>query len=160
MADTQVSAAQATATEQVAEKGLLDQIVDEGRFGVEPASKERGRNLIKEFITQYIDGSMKIARDAELMINARIAQIDHLVSLQLNEVMHHPTFQKLEGSWRGLKYLMDQSETGVQLKIKVMNCSKKEMLKDLQRAPEFDQSALFKKVYEEEYGIYGGAPFG
>ena len=162
MADTQSSTAATTATvtEQVAEKGLLDQIVEEGRFGVEPASKERGRNLIKEFIAQYIDGSMTIARDAEMMINARIAQIDHLVSLQLNEVMHHPTFQKLEGSWRGLRYLMDQSETGVMLKIKVLNCSTRELLKDLQRAPEFDQSALFKKVYEEEYGIYGGSPFG
>ena len=103
---------------------------------------------------------MTIARDAEMMINSRIAQIDHLVSLQLNEIMHNAAFQKLEGSWRGLKYLMDQSETGVQLKIKVMNCSKKELLKDLQRAPEFDQSALFKKVYEEEYGIFGGSPFG
>jgi hypothetical protein len=100
---------------------------------------------------------MTIARDAEMMINARIAQIDHLVSLQLNEVMHNPAFQKLEGTWRGVKYLMDQSETGVQLKIRVMNCSKKELLKDMQRAPEFDQSALFKKVYEEEYGIFGGA---
>jgi len=160
MAETQASTTTAAATEQTLEKGLLEQIVDEGRFGVEPASKERGRNLIKEFISQFIDGSMTIARDAEMMINARLAQIDHLVSLQLNEVLHHATFQKLEGSWRGLKYLMDQSETGVQLKIKVMNCSKKELLKDLQRAPEFDQSALFKKVYEEEYGVYGGSPFG
>ena len=161
MPEAQASTATtATATEQVAEKGLLDQIVDEGRFGVEPASKERGRNLIKEFIAQFIDGSMTIARDAEMMINSRIAQIDHLVSLQLNEILHHAAFQKLEGSWRGLKYLMDQSETGVMLKIKVLNCSKREMLKDLQRAPEFDQSALFKKVYEEEYGIYGGSPFG
>jgi type VI secretion system protein ImpC len=160
MAETQATTTSAAATEQTLEKGLLDQIVDEGRFGVEPASKERGRNLIKEFISQFIDGSMTIARDAEMMINARLAQIDHLVSLQLNEVLHHASFQKLEGSWRGLKYLMDQSETGVQLKIKVMNCSKKELLKDLQRAPEFDQSALFKKVYEEEYGVYGGSPFG
>src|SRR5579872_576901 len=161
MPDTQATAATtATVTEQAAEKGLLDQIVDEGRFGIEPASKERGRNLIKEFISQYIDGSMTIARDAEMMINSRIAQIDHLVSLQLNEIMHNATFQKLEGSWRGLKYLMDQSETGVMLKIKVLNCSKKELLRDLQRAPEFDQSALFKKVYEEEYGVYGGSPFG
>ena len=55
---------------------------------------------------------------------------------------------------------MDQSETGVMLKIRVLNCSKKELFKDLQRAPEFDQSALFKKVYEEEYGVFGGAPFG
>jgi type VI secretion system protein ImpC len=160
MADPQATAATQAATTEVTDESLLDKIVTEGRFGVEPASKERGRNLIKEFISQFIDGSMTIARDAEMMINARIAQIDHLVSIQLNEVMHNAAFQKLEGSWRGLKYLMDQSETGVMLKIKVMNCSKKELLKDLQRAPEFDQSALFKKVYEEEYGIYGGSPFG
>jgi type VI secretion system protein ImpC len=160
MADTQSAAAPATVTEQVQEKGLLDQIVEEGRFGVEPASKERGKNLIKEFVAQVLDGSMTIARDAEMMINARIAQIDHLVSLQLNEVMHNAAFQKLEGTWRGIKYLMDQSETGTMLKIKVLNVSKKELLKDLQRAPEFDQSALFKKVYEEEYGVFGGAPFG
>ena len=160
MADTQTAAAPASTTEQVLEKGLLDQIVEEGRFGVEPASKERGKNLIKEFVAQVLDGSMTIAKDAEMMINARIAQIDHLVSLQLNEVMHHPSFQKLEGTWRGIKYLMDQSETGTMLKIKVLNVSKKELLKDLQRAPEFDQSALFKKVYEEEYGVFGGAPFG
>jgi type VI secretion system protein ImpC len=93
------------------------------------------------------------------MITARIAQIDHLVSLQLNEVLHAPEFQKLEGSWRGLKYLMDQSETSEKLKIKVLNVTKKELLRDLQRAPEFDQSAMFKKVYEEEYGVFGGAPF-
>ena len=84
MAETQASTTTAAATEQTLEKGLLEQIVDEGRFGVEPASKERGRNLIKEFISQFIDGSMTIARDAEMMINARLAQIDHLVSLQLN----------------------------------------------------------------------------
>ncbi len=160
MADPQSAPVAAPAGEQVLEKGLLDQIVEEGRFGVEPASKERGKNLIKEFVAQVLDGSMTIARDAEMMINARIAQIDHLVSLQLNEVMHHASFQKLEGTWRGIKYLMDQSETGTMLKIKVLNVGKKELLKDLQRAPEFDQSALFKKVYEEEYGVFGGAPFG
>ena len=103
---------------------------------------------------------MKVSADAEAMINARIAQIDHLLSIQLNEILHHAAFQKLEGTWRGLKYLMDQSETSDQLKIKVLNVSKKELLRDLQRAPEFDQSALFKKVYEEEFGIFGGAPFG
>jgi type VI secretion system protein ImpC len=160
MADAQTAPASLSGTEQVQEQGLLDQIVEEGRFGVEPASKERGKNLVKEFIAQVLDGSMTIARDAEMMINARIAQIDHLVSLQLNEVMHNAAFQKLEGTWRGIKYLMDQSETGVMLKIKVLNVGKKELLKDLQRAPEFDQSQLFKKVYEEEYGIFGGSPFG
>ena len=160
MAEPQSAPASLATGEQVQEKGLLDQIVEEGRFGVEPASRERGKNLVKEFVAQFLDGSMTIARDAEMMINQRIAQIDHLVSLQLNEVMHHASFQKLEGTWRGVKYLMDQSETGTMLKIKVLNVSKKELLKDLQRAPEFDQSALFKKVYEEEYGVFGGSPFG
>ncbi|HET8549512.1 MAG TPA: type VI secretion system contractile sheath large subunit, partial [Bryobacteraceae bacterium] len=98
-------------------------------------------------------------RDAEAMINARIAQIDHLISLQLNEIMHHPKFQQLEATWRGLRYLLDRSETGVMLKIKVLNASKKELLRDLQRAAEFDQSATFKKIYEEEYGVFGGAPY-
>lgn len=160
MADQQTATQTAPAAEQVLESGLLDQIVEEGRFGVEPASRSRGRNLVKEFVAQFLDGSMTIAKDAELMINSRIAQIDHLLSLQLNEILHNASFQKLEGSWRGLKHLMDQSETGTMLKIKVLNVSKKELLKDLQRAPEFDQSALFKKVYEEEYGVFGGAPFG
>jgi type VI secretion system protein ImpC len=93
------------------------------------------------------------------MINARVAQIDHLVSIQLNEILHHPQFQKLEGSWRGLKYLLSQSETSPMLKIRVMNVSKKDLLRDLQRAAEFDQSALFKKIYEEEFGVFGGDPF-
>src|SRR6185369_10916718 len=156
MAEAQKGQAAAAATQEAQPKGLLDQIVEEGRFGAEPAAKERGKNLVKEFVAQVLEGSMTIARDTEMMINARIAQIDHLVSIQLNEIMHHPSFQKLEGSWRGVKYLMDQSETGVMLKIKILNVSKKELLKDLQRAPEFDQSALFKKVYEEEYGVFGG----
>jgi type VI secretion system protein ImpC len=82
------------------------------------------------------------------------------LSLQINEILHHASFQKLEGSWRGLHHLVTQSETGVMLKVRVMNCGKKDLLKDLQRAPEFDQSALFKKIYEEEYGVFGGAPFG
>jgi type VI secretion system protein ImpC len=152
--------AAAAAEAKVEEKGLLDQIVEQGRFGVDAQARDRGKNLVKEFVAQVLDGSMTVAKDAEMMINARIAQIDHLLSIQLNEVMHHPSFQKLEGSWRGLKYLMDHSETGVVLKIRVMNVSKKELLRDIEKAPEFDQSQLFKKVYEEEYGVFGGAPFG
>ena len=159
MADAKQSAAP-QAAEQVVEKGLLDQIVEEGRLAKDAGARERGKDLVKEFVAQVLEGSMTVTRDAETMINARIAQIDHLLSIQLNEILHHASFQKLEGSWRGLKYLMDQSETSDQLKIKILNVSKRDLLRDLQRAPEFDQSALFKKVYEEEFGIFGGAPFG
>jgi type VI secretion system protein ImpC len=142
------------------EVGLLDQIVEQGRFGKEAPAKERGKDLIKQFVGEVLEGSITMGRDTEAMLNARIAQLDHLISLQLNEVMHAPEFQKLEATWRGLKYLLSQTETSTMLKIKILNVNKKELLRDLQRAPEFDQSALFKKVYEEEYGVFGGAPFG
>ena len=153
------AAAASQASEAVAEQSLLEQIVSQGRFQRDPAALERGRDMVKEFVSQVLEGHMTLTRDAEATIQARIAQIDRLISLQLNEVMHYPAFQKLEGTWRGIKYLIDQSETSEMLKIKVLNVSKRELLKDLQRAPEFDQSALFKKVYEEEFGVFGGAPF-
>jgi type VI secretion system protein ImpC len=159
MPETQKTAGSSAVVEQAAESSLLDQIVEQGRFG-DPTARERGKGLIKEFVAQVLEGSMALGRDADQMISARVAQIDHLISLQLNEVLHNPQFQKLESTWRGLKYLLDQSETGSMLKIRILNASKKDLLRDLQRAPEFDQSAMFKKVYEEEYGIFGGEPFG
>jgi len=159
MANQEMVKTPAAATEQVAEKGLLDQIVEEGKVGTDVTTRERGKSLVKEFINQVLEGQVTISKDTEAMINARVAQIDHLVSIQLNEILHHPQFQKLEASWRGLKYLLSQSETSPMLKIRVMNVSKKDLLRDLQRAPEFDQSALFKKIYEEEFGVFGGDPF-
>jgi type VI secretion system protein ImpC len=159
MANQEMAKTPAAATEQVAEKGLLDQIVEQGKVGTDAATRERGKSLVKEFINQVLEGQVTISKDTEAMINARVAQIDHLVSIQLNEILHYPQFQKLEGSWRGLKYLLSQSETSPMLKIRVMNVSKKDLLRDLQRAPEFDQSALFKKIYEEEFGVFGGEPF-
>src|SRR5262249_506626 len=101
-----------------------------------------------------------ISKDVEATINFWIKEIDKKLTVQLNEVMHDPGFQKMESTWRGLHYLVHQSETGDMLKIRVLNVTKKELSKDLEKASEFDQSALFKKIYEEEYGQYGGEPFG
>jgi type VI secretion system protein ImpC len=160
MPETQQQTGASSGLAPSTELSLLDKIVAEGRLGRDTASKERGKDLVKNFVSEILKGTVTIADDTEAMINARIAQIDALLSAQLNEVLHHPDFQKLEATWRGLKYLLDNSETGEQLKIKVFNASKKELLKDLQKAPEFDQSAMFKKVYEEEFGVFGGSPFG
>jgi type VI secretion system protein ImpC len=158
MADAKAQGATAGAEAQ--ELTLLDQIVSEGKVGKDAAAKERGKDMIKQFVSEVLAGSITMSRDTEVMINSRIAQIDHLLSLQLNEIMHAPEFQKLEATWRGLRYVLSQSETSETLKVKILNVSKKDLLRDLQRAPEFDQSALFKKVYEEEFGVFGGAPFG
>jgi hypothetical protein len=76
------------------EGSLLDQIVDEGRLGRDADAKARGKDLVKQFVAQVLEGSITVARDTEAMINARIAQIDHLLSLQINEIVHHPEFQR------------------------------------------------------------------
>jgi type VI secretion system protein ImpC len=160
MAEAKESGEQKEAAEETVELSLLDQIVEEGRFGKEEAARDRGRDMVKRFVSEVLEGTITVSASTEQMINARIAEIDRLVSLQLNEVMHAPEFQKLEASWRGLSYLLSQSETSEMLKIKILNVNKKDLLRDLKSAAEFDQSALFKKIYEEEYGVFGGSPFG
>ena len=97
--------------------------------------------------------------DIVIAIKTRIAQIDELIQMQLDQVLHDADFQKLEASWRGLHYLVDKSETGTHLKIRLLNASKADIVKDIESAVEFDQSALFKQIYEAEYGTYGGNPF-
>ena len=141
-------------------EGLLARILDEGRLARDESQEGRARDLVSEFVRQAMRGELVVSKNTEAMINARIAAIDQLISAQLNEVMHAEEFQKLEASWRGLHHLVFESETGTMLKIRVMNASKKDLLKDMERAPEFDQSALFKKVYEEEFGTFGGSPVG
>lgn len=160
MPETSTGASNAPATQEQSSAGLLDQIVAEGRFTRDEAARERGKDLVKEFVQQILKGAITVSKDTETTINARLAQIDKLISAQLNEILHHTQFQKLEASWRGLKYLLDQSETNELLKIKILNVTRRELLRDLQLAAEFDQSVFFKKVYEEEFGVFGGSPFG
>jgi len=146
--------------EAPAEVGLLDRILTEGKMARDDYQKERAKDMIGEFVNQVMSGELTMSKRMDLAINSRIAEIDRLLSAQLNEIMHSEDFQKLEGSWRGLNQLVMNSETSPQLKIRVMSVNKKDLLKDLEKAVEFDQSALFKKVYEDEYGTFGGAPFG
>ena len=139
---------------------LLSQILTEGRLGRDELQVERARDMIGQFVQDVMEGQLVMGRDMEASIVTRISEIDRLLTAQLNEIMHAEEFQKLEGSWRGLHHLVFESETSTMLKIKVMNVSKKDLGKDLEKAIEFDQSAMFKKIYEEEFGTFGGAPFG
>jgi type VI secretion system protein ImpC len=149
-------AAGAAKTEEVA---LLDQILDRTR-PLDDKERERNKDYVGQFLRQVVTPGQVVSKDVETNIKFWIAEVDKKLSSQLNEVMHNPDFQRLEGTWRGLHYLVHQSETGEQLKIRVLNVSKRDLFKDLERAVEFDQSALFKKVYEEEYGQLGGQPYG
>lgn len=103
-----------------------------------------------------------VSADAVHTIEAIIAELDKKMTAQVNAIIHHEDFQKLEGAWRGLSYLVNNTETDEMLKIKVLNVSKSEVGKTLKKfkGTAWDQSPLFKKIYEEEYGIFGGHPFG
>lgn len=137
---------------------LFDQIIENTR-AMDDHERETNRTYIEEYLKKVTEGNV-VSKDVVANINYWIAEIDKSLSAQLNEVMHCSEFQALEGTWRGLHYLTHQSETGQSLKIRVINVNKKDLLKDLEKAVEFDQSTTFKKVYEEEYGQLGGQPYG
>jgi type VI secretion system protein ImpC len=127
---------------------------EEARSAVELAVQTLAQQALAQ--TQLISG------DTVKSIENMIAAIDRKLSDQINQILHHADFQKLEGAWRGLHHLVNNTETDEQLKIRVMNISKAELGKTLKRykGTNWDQSPLFKKVYEEEYGQFGGEPFG
>jgi type VI secretion system protein ImpC len=153
------SAKSAKTAAQTQEVALLDQILDRTK-PIDAKEREKNKDYVGQFLRQVVQPGQVVSKDVETNIKFWIAEIDKKLSAQLNEVMHHEDFQKLEGSWRGLHYLVHQSETGESLKIRVLNVSKRDLFKDLEKAVEFDQSAMFKKVYEEEYGQLGGEPYG
>lgn len=139
---------------------ILDSIIQNGKLARDPSQLANARGMIAEFVNQVAavpKGS--VGDDVYSFIVGRISQIDSKLSLQMDEIVHNPDFQKFEGSWRGLQKLVMGTETGENLKLKLWVVTKQELFDDLERAVEFDQSQLFKKVYEQQYGTYGGVPF-
>ncbi|MCG6989716.1 MAG: type VI secretion system contractile sheath large subunit [Gemmatimonadetes bacterium] len=163
MAEAKQKQAAAPAEAEVTEGSLLDQIVEEGRFGKETEAQQRGREMIKLFVKDVLEGAVTFSADTEAMLNHQIAEIDRLVSEQLNEILHHEKFQKLEATWTGLRYLIANTETGPMLKVRVLPITKKELLRDVtagRAAMGVDRSELFRKIYQEEYNVFGGNPYG
>jgi type VI secretion system protein ImpC len=142
------------------ELALLDQIVEQSKVAKSSTEHARAKDIISELVSQVMEGTVVVSNNLAATIDARVAELDAMISRQLSAIMHAPEFQKLEGSWTGLNYLVKNTATGQNLKIKMLNATKKELVKDFQSALEFDQSTMFKKVYEEEFGTFGGAPFG
>ena len=154
MSETQTAPRPAAATETPA--GLLDQVVAATRQ-TEP---DRAQDLVRTMVEQALVGTVTFDRNLTRTFNRAIEAIDRKLSAQLNAIMHHDRFLQLEGSWRGLHHLVMNSETGTSLKLRVLNASKRDLHRDLTRAVEFDQSQLFKKIYENEFGTPGGEPYG
>ncbi|MFT7287919.1 MAG: type VI secretion system protein ImpC [Halieaceae bacterium] len=152
--ETEAQGAEATTTE--GGFSILEQAVS----ATKQTEPDQAKELIANLAKQAMEGTVTWDKNLTATITKAIAEIDSAISSQLAEVMHHEKFQKLEGSWRGLHHLVKNTETGSGMKIRVLNASKKEIAKDLSKAIEFDQSQLFKTIYENEFGTAGGEPYG
>ena len=147
--------AQGKGAETTSEESLLEMAIG----ATKQTERSEAQELLKALTGEAMKGTLKWEKSLTVSVNKAISAIDAAISKQLAAVMHNQKFQQLEGSWRGLNHLVMNSETGAQLKIRVMNVSKDALFKDLDKAVEFDQSTIFKKIYENEFGHAGGEPY-
>ena len=155
MSEAESAPAGATASTTEAAPSFLDQVV----AATKQTPRDEAQDLVKNLVEQALSGTVTFDKNLTRTFERAIAAIDRKVSEQLNAVIHNPRFTQLEGTWRGLHYMVMNSETSTNLKIRVLNASKRDLNRDLQRAVEFDQSQLFKKIYENEFGTPGGEPY-
>ena len=156
MADMETQGAGGVTTlEQQGEVSLLDQAIG----ATKQTEPSRVEELMRTLASEAMSGTVQYNKNMTVTLKEAIAKIDAKISEQLAAVMHGERFKQLEGSWRGLQYLVRNSEIGEGLKVQLLNVTKKELANDLEKAVDFDQSQLYKKVYEEQFGTAGGAPF-
>jgi type VI secretion system protein ImpC len=156
MSGTQTESQAAGATTAEGGVSFLDQVIG----ATKQTTPDQTTDLVKNLVEQAMSGTLVFDKNITRTFDRAIAAIDQKLSTQLNAIMHDPKFSKLEGTWRGMHYLVMNTETSTNLKIKVINIPKRELTRDLTRAVEFDQSQLFKKIYENEFGTPGGEPYG
>lgn len=138
---------------------ILDAILMDGRMARDDSQHEHAISMLESLLTVLDISESSQSAHSVPFLQQHIQTLDEIINSQLNEIMHHPDFLELEGSWRGFYYLVRNTETSPLLKLRVLNVTKSELLKDFERAIDFDRSLLFQKVYEEEYGTFGGSPY-
>ncbi|MEJ1354419.1 MAG: type VI secretion system contractile sheath large subunit [Candidatus Sedimenticola sp. (ex Thyasira tokunagai)] len=161
MAETETSA-QAQAGETALEAGDFASLLNQEIRPKSDQAREDVENAVQTLAEQALASSVTVSADVTITIREMISEIDKRLTEQVNLILHNEEFQKLEGAWRGLHYLVNNTETDEMLKIRVMNITKKEVHKTLKKykGTAWDQSPIFKKLYEEEYGQFGGEPYG
>ena len=158
MSDAELEQAGGAATTEDA--SLLDQILSETRL----APNDEGYDVARKGVAAFISEMMKPTRGDEKVnagaVDQMIAAIDQKLSAQVDQIMHHEDFQKMESAWRGLKFVIDKTDFRQNIKIEMLNASKEDLLEDFEDSPEVVQSGLYKHVYTAEYGQFGGQPIG
>ncbi len=162
MSDASTESQAQGGTQQTLEAGDFASLLQKEFRPKSDAAKEAVESAVKTLAEQALTSVDLVSSDALKTIESMIAALDEKLSEQINQILHHPDFQQLEGAWHGLSYLINNTETDEMLKIKVLNISKKDLHKTVKRykGVSWDQSPIFKKIYEEEFGTFGGEPYG
>ncbi len=148
--------AQAAATEEIS---LLDQIMQETRLKPTDEGYETAKKGVQAFISDLLKSHREGEKVEQKVVDQMIAEIDTKISSQVDAVIHHKDFQKLESAWRGLKMVVDRTDFRENIKIELLSVTKNELLEDFEDAPEVTKSGLYKHAYTAEYGQFGGQPY-
>jgi len=143
-----------------AEGSLLDEILADAKLGPGVDGYDVAKRGVQAFITEMLAPSKKDERVDKAVVDAMISEIDARLSAQVNAILHNEQFQKLESAWRGMKFLIDKVDFRENIKVEMLNVSKDDLLADFEDSPEVPKSGLYKTVYSNEYGVFGGKPFG
>lgn len=160
MSDTQIEAGAQGVDAQTEELSLLDQIMQETKLAPDDDGYSAAREGVQVFISELVKSKHAGERIQASIVDQMIGEIDKRLSAQLDEIMHHGDFQKLESSWRSLKYLVDKTDFRQNNRIEILNVSKEDLLEDFREAPEVAKSGLYEHIYVSDYGQFGGAPVG
>ncbi|WP_313316375.1 type VI secretion system contractile sheath large subunit, partial [Stutzerimonas nitrititolerans] len=152
--------AAAVETGNLAEAGILDRIIAETRLTPDDEAYDIAKRGVSAFIEELLKPQNENEPVKKAMVDRMIAEIDAKLSRQMDEILHHPEFQALESSWRGLKLLVDRTNFRENIKLEILNASKQDLLEDFEDSPEIVQSGLYKHIYTAEYGQFGGQPVG
>ena len=139
---------------------VIDQALAKAELNKNNSEISNAKEMLTVFANEVVNEKMEFKKTISHMISQRIADIDSVLTAQINEIIHNPEFQKLEASWKGVQNLVKFSEPDEKLKIRILDVTKEDILSDADSAPQFDESGLFKLVYENEYGTFGGTPYG
>lgn len=159
MADEQAQADGGAATTTV-EGSLLDQILSETKISPQDEAYDVAKRGVQAFIAELLTPQRAAEKVDKAVVDSMIAEIDKKLSAQLDEIIHHGEFQKLESAWRGLRFVIDRVDFRENTKIELLNCSKEDLQMDFEDAPEITKSGLYRLAYTAEYGQFGGKPYG
>jgi type VI secretion system protein ImpC len=143
-----------------AEGSLLDEILNETKLPQSDDGYAVAKKGVQALVAELLAPKNAQEKVDRAFVDAMIAELDKKISKQVDQVLHHQEFQKLESAWRGLKFVVDRTDFRENIKVELLNCSKADLITDFEDAPEITKSGLYKIVYSAEYGQFGGKPYG